>query len=232
MILFFPSHGSYPRVFSRRNLIDVLWSSLPVEAQSKVYADKKATTLATTGNGVLVSCKDGTSYQGSMVIGADGAYSTVRQYVQQKSLEKKRRECIKITVKDEKPYLTTYNCFWVRFPVLENIKDGDAAETHGRDATTQFFVCEDSSIAAVYAKLDKPTRDPPRYTEADQQPGGGRGRELELGWPHGAGRRRCPQVHPVDGCRLQQRHHRRRGPVQPAQQGIFFFLLWWRRSIG
>ncbi|KAH3271265.1 hypothetical protein KXW55_001457 [Aspergillus fumigatus] len=70
---FQPSHWSFPRTSRRRDLLQVLWESLPAEAQSKTHAQKKVSDIKTTETGVVVSCTDGTSYEGSMVIGADGA---------------------------------------------------------------------------------------------------------------------------------------------------------------
>ncbi|KAK6840981.1 hypothetical protein PG987_001841 [Apiospora arundinis] len=40
---------------------------------------------------------------------------------------------------EEPPYLTTYRCFWMRFPRLPGIAPGDMTESHGPRATTQYF---------------------------------------------------------------------------------------------
>lgn len=40
---------------------------------------KRVSRIDHSQNGVVVKCKDGTSYEGSVVIGADGCHSTVRQ---------------------------------------------------------------------------------------------------------------------------------------------------------
>lgn len=146
--------------------MQVLWNSLPIEAQSKAHANKKVSDISTTENGVVVSCADGTSYEGSMVIGADGAYSVVRKHMRLMALRDQNTAAV---MNEEKPYLTSYRCFWVRCPVLPNTNVGDAAETHGPDVTIQFFVGQDSAVIGVYEKLEKPTREPPRYTSADEE---------------------------------------------------------------
>jgi 2-polyprenyl-6-methoxyphenol hydroxylase-like FAD-dependent oxidoreductase len=148
--------------------MDVLWSSLSTEAKTKTFANKKVSDITTTDNGVVVSCADGTSYEGSMVIGADGTYSMVRKYMRLLALKDQQEQTIPASVNDENPYLTTYRCFWVRLPVLPTIKVGDAHETHGPTITIQFFVGKDSAIIGVYEKLDQPTREPSRYNEADE----------------------------------------------------------------
>jgi 2-polyprenyl-6-methoxyphenol hydroxylase-like FAD-dependent oxidoreductase len=147
----------------------VLWNSLSIEDQSKTHASKKVSDISTTENGVVVSCTDGTSYEGSMVIGADGAHSVVRKHMRLMALRDQQREKISASVNEERPFLTTYRCFWVLLPLLPNIKAGDANETHGPTITVQFFVGEDYAIMGVYERLDEPTREPPRYTSADEQ---------------------------------------------------------------
>ena len=168
VLTFVPSHGSYPRVFSRHDLLQVLWECLPAESQSKIHAGKKVSDIKTTENGVVVSCKDGTSYEGCMVIGADGAYSVVRKHMRLMALKDQQRVKVPSVVDEEWPFLISYRCFWVRFPVLPDIYEGDANETHGPDVTIQFFVGQDSAIMGVYEKLDKATREPRRYTPDDE----------------------------------------------------------------
>ncbi|KAG0286956.1 hypothetical protein BGZ96_009050 [Linnemannia gamsii] len=47
--------------------------------EEKVLMNKKVTAIKKTPTGVEVSCSDDTTYAGHILIGADGAYSTVRQ---------------------------------------------------------------------------------------------------------------------------------------------------------
>ena len=149
--------------------MQILWNSLPIEAQPKTHANKKVSDISTTENGVVVSCTDGTSYEGSMIIGADGAYSVVRKHMRLMALRDQQRGNSAAIVNEERPFLISYRCFWLLLPVLPNIKVGDANETHGPDVTIQFFVGEDSAIMGVYERLEKPTREPLRYTSADEQ---------------------------------------------------------------
>ena len=161
------SHGSYPRVFRRRDLMQCFWSTLSADAQSKTHANKKVSDIQPTDNGVVVSCDDGTSYEGSMVIGADGSYSAVRKHMRLLAMKDQQTNSV-APVNDEKPFLITYRCFWVLVPLLPNLVVGDANETHGPEITIQFFVGEDYAIMGVYEKLQQPTREPARYTTADE----------------------------------------------------------------
>jgi 2-polyprenyl-6-methoxyphenol hydroxylase-like FAD-dependent oxidoreductase len=146
----------------------VLYNCLPIEAQSKTHANKKVSDIKMTENGVVVSCADGTSYDGSMVIGADGAYSVVRKHMRLLALKDQQNKALAASVNEERPFLISYRCFWVLLPLLPNIKIGDANETHGPSITIQFFVGEDYAIMGVYEKMDKPVREAPRYTAADE----------------------------------------------------------------
>ncbi|KAM0103942.1 hypothetical protein ACP6JE_001309 [Aspergillus fumigatus] len=138
---FQPSHWSFPRTSRRRDLLQVLWESLPAEAQSKTHAQKKVSDIKTTETGVVVSCTDGTSYEGSMVIGADGAYSVVRKHIQLMALREQP------AAKEERPFLTTYRAFWMLMPLIPGLKtlgrDGDLYATAGsqekRDRLTREY---------------------------------------------------------------------------------------------
>ena len=153
--------------------MQVLFDALPAEAQSKLLPNKKVSSLHKTKDGVVVKCTDGTSYDGTLVIGADGAYSAVRKLMatmdgQQVALDD-RIAAEQQQDDKELPYLTTYRCFWMRFPRLPGINPGDMTESHGPHATTQYFANEDSAVVAVYERLPEPTRRPPRrYSEEDE----------------------------------------------------------------
>ncbi|KAK8095207.1 uncharacterized protein PG998_014431 [Apiospora kogelbergensis] len=159
-------HGCASRVISRKNLMQILLDGLPAESQSKLLPNKKISGLLETEDGVVVQCTDGTSYEGTMVIGADGAYSAVRKHMSAIDSQQGTQEPAD---KEELPYLTTYRCFWMRFRRLPGIEPGDMTESHGPQATTQYFAAEDTAVVAVYERLPEPTRRPPRhYSEADE----------------------------------------------------------------
>ena len=67
----------------------------------------------------------------------------------------------------ESPFLTTYRCLWIRFPA-SSIAPGTTCESHGRLIATQLFAGEDTAVTGVYERLDNPTKERIRYTQADQ----------------------------------------------------------------
>ncbi|KAK7744989.1 hypothetical protein SLS53_003223 [Cytospora paraplurivora] len=68
-------HG-YPMVFfERRMVVEVLYRR--VRQKGKVMTSKRVVGLRQDGGGVHVECQDGSSYEGSVLAGADGIHSTV-----------------------------------------------------------------------------------------------------------------------------------------------------------
>ncbi|KAF5566775.1 zeaxanthin epoxidase chloroplastic [Fusarium napiforme] len=163
-ILFNKLLGTFPRVVSRHDLTKVLYDSFTPLQKSQILTDKRVADIIPSETGVQVSCDDGTSYEGSIVIGADGAHSFVRTKMRSLAQDAGSEE-----VDDEKPFLTTFRALWLRMPTkFAGIEPGTTCETHGPGAATQLFAGEDSSVMGLYEKLDAPTRDRVRYTEQDQ----------------------------------------------------------------
>ncbi|KAG0086982.1 hypothetical protein BGZ92_007704 [Podila epicladia] len=67
-------YGEY--VISRPDLYDLLISSIPRE---RILLGKRVLSSAQNRDSVMVRCADNTSYHGDILVGADGAYSAVRQ---------------------------------------------------------------------------------------------------------------------------------------------------------
>lgn len=162
---FVSSTGHYPCILSRRDLLHILHDALPKHAQSRVLADKKVSQIRRTDSGVTVSCTDGTTYHGTFVIGADGAFSTVRSAMRELALDAGSRE-----VNEAEPFTTRYQALWVRFPTatMPFGKPGSAAETHGPGIATQLFSGEESSTVGLYRQLATPTRTSSRYDDKDE----------------------------------------------------------------
>ncbi|KAK7221637.1 hypothetical protein V2G26_009640 [Clonostachys chloroleuca] len=157
--------GAFPRVLSRHDLTRVLYEGIPTHARSYVYTNKKVSNITVEEDRTVVSCADGTSYSGSIVIGADGAHSSVRQQMRILGLNAGSLE-----INEEQPFLTTYRCLWLRIPtsLCQDLKPGTTVETHGPGAATQFFVGEETAVIGLYETLDAPTRERIRFTEADE----------------------------------------------------------------
>ncbi|OLN94167.1 FAD-dependent urate hydroxylase 5 [Colletotrichum chlorophyti] len=68
----------YPAVWvDRQMLLQVLYDNL--KCKDRVFAGKRAVRVEMTASGVTVCTKDGSSYVGDVLVGADGVHSIVRQ---------------------------------------------------------------------------------------------------------------------------------------------------------
>ncbi|KAF9215082.1 hypothetical protein BGZ59_002332 [Podila verticillata] len=68
--------GYYYTVFPRPALYALMLTKIP---QEKILFNKKVVSLDQTEESVTVQCADGTAFNGDILVGADGAYSGVRQ---------------------------------------------------------------------------------------------------------------------------------------------------------
>ncbi|KAF9581481.1 hypothetical protein BGW38_001482 [Lunasporangiospora selenospora] len=65
-------------VFARPLLYDLVLSKIPKE---KIHFNKKVVQATSDADKVTIECQDGSEYEGDLLVGADGAYSVVREYM-------------------------------------------------------------------------------------------------------------------------------------------------------
>ncbi|GJJ74506.1 hypothetical protein EMPS_06864 [Entomortierella parvispora] len=65
-------------LFSRPMLYQLLLSKVPAE---RIHFGKKVLTMVQNKDEVMIRCADETTYHGEILVGADGAYSAVRQHM-------------------------------------------------------------------------------------------------------------------------------------------------------
>ncbi|KAF9086672.1 hypothetical protein BGX23_008654 [Mortierella sp. AD031] len=68
--------GANGYIVSRPKIYDLLLHQIPKE---RIHLGKKVLSMEQGGNGVLLRCSDGSEAEGDILVGADGAYSAVRQ---------------------------------------------------------------------------------------------------------------------------------------------------------
>ncbi|KAG0365266.1 hypothetical protein BGZ54_006704, partial [Gamsiella multidivaricata] len=68
--------GYLPHIIPRPQLYELLLSTIPPH---KVHLQKRVLSLKHKEDGVSITCADKSTYEGSILVGADGAYSGVRQ---------------------------------------------------------------------------------------------------------------------------------------------------------
>ncbi|KAF9911350.1 hypothetical protein EC991_003915 [Linnemannia zychae] len=71
-------------VFSRPELYDILLSEIPPE---RISFNKRVLSMTKTIHGTEINCADNSSYEADIIVGADGAYSSIRQNIYRKMAE-------------------------------------------------------------------------------------------------------------------------------------------------
>ncbi|KAF9091676.1 hypothetical protein BGX27_001990, partial [Mortierella sp. AM989] len=94
--------GYHSLAFSRKNLHSLLLSQIPPH---KIHFGKKVLAMQEVGEGVTIRCSDNSSYVGDILVGADGAYSGVRQ-----SLYKQLARDHLLPKSDEEELTMRYTC--------------------------------------------------------------------------------------------------------------------------
>ncbi|KAG0203750.1 hypothetical protein BGX33_008920 [Mortierella sp. NVP41] len=69
-------YGGETRLIPRPVLYDLFLRQVP---QERLHMSKKILSTKQGGNGVLIRCSDGTEYEGDILVGTDGAHSSIRQ---------------------------------------------------------------------------------------------------------------------------------------------------------
>lgn len=83
-------HGRPCMLVDRASLLHMLYDSLP-DREARVRTGKQVVSVETHDTGVKATCKDGSVYQGSVVVGCDGVHSIVRQRMCELRAEGKRK---------------------------------------------------------------------------------------------------------------------------------------------
>ncbi|KAF9957460.1 hypothetical protein BGZ70_009501 [Mortierella alpina] len=76
--------GFLPHIIARPDLYSLLQSQIP---QHKLHHSKRVLSIKQGEDGVSITCADKSTYKGTVLVGADGAYSSVRQRLYQQLQE-------------------------------------------------------------------------------------------------------------------------------------------------
>ncbi|KAL6796279.1 hypothetical protein GGI42DRAFT_362351 [Trichoderma sp. SZMC 28013] len=150
-------------IFHRPELVQILYDGLPPMAREKVLTGKKATKIEQNEHSVQVSCSDGSTFHGSIVIGADGIHSQAREELRQAMLRQGRQaDC------DEKqPYEAAYRLLWCTIPKPPSTRPGLGGETQDTNRTLAVMVGKKRAFFFLYEKLEAPTRERVDYSNED-----------------------------------------------------------------
>ncbi|ETS86178.1 hypothetical protein PFICI_00006 [Pestalotiopsis fici W106-1] len=154
------NHGTAPIAFHRAHLIDAIHDGLSAEAKSKIITGKRISDIISDDNGAVVHCEDGTSYEGDIVIGADGVHSQVRRIMRKMAVAGGREA----DWDPEVPYTSEYRCLWCSFPHPDS---GLGYDTQDRDRSVMYLGGVERSWIFLYERLPQKTRERASYSDRD-----------------------------------------------------------------
>ncbi|EHK42316.1 hypothetical protein TRIATDRAFT_134352 [Trichoderma atroviride IMI 206040] len=157
-------YGYQTSMFRRHGILKTLYDSLPERSKQQILVNKKVVALDIKEESVSVRCEDGFEIEGSIIIGADGSHSAVRECT--KELARKSFSENEPFGKSE-DFKTTYRLLFGNCPRIGDAKPGTVYECHRFGTSTQVFVGDDIMWFFLYEKLDKPTSEHKSYAQKD-----------------------------------------------------------------
>lgn len=148
------SHGHRFQLFSRKDFVNMLYENAPWRFE-RILTNKEILSIEQDDNGVKVSCGDGTSYQGDVLIGADGVRSQVRRQLFNED-------------KETMPFTAEFKAVYGIGPTPSGLRVGDIVTTHGHGDSALAFVGETETYWFVFVKRDGPTQRWSRYTKEEE----------------------------------------------------------------
>lgn len=142
---------------SRGQLIALLYENLP-EKETRVKTGAAILDIEAQENSVKVHLRDGSTEEGSIVIGVDGVYSKTRQIMQQKLAQ---------APPDTWPMTASYEGLYGCFSSCPGFEAGTFYQSRGTGIVSQIIVGEDRGHFALLRPIT-PTTEPKRYTTEDR----------------------------------------------------------------
>ncbi|KAH7009134.1 uncharacterized protein B0I36DRAFT_258143 [Microdochium trichocladiopsis] len=167
-------HGWGLRILLRTQLVEALYTMLPEEAKSKVLLGKQVDSVYMDEFGVQVTCQDGHTEKGAILIGADGVRSRTRLCMEALRQHKSPHD---LDERYQSPYRSTYRVLVSQVEPLPDAPSHIKCDGVNYGAATQYLHGKKVSCFAIYEKLAKPSSKHHRYTDDDK-------REMLKRWSH------------------------------------------------
>lgn len=164
-------------MFHRAELIETIHDGLSDEDKARIHTGKKLENIEEKDDGVVVTCADGSTYEGSIVLGADGVHSQTRRLMREVAL----RKSPDASVNDIEPFQHAYKTMWCSFPRRWEFAPGDHCITHGNKASLQMLNAHHRAWMFVYEKLDAPTTERVDFTQEDMEEFAAKHADMKIG---------------------------------------------------
>ncbi|KAI0882334.1 putative monooxygenase [Annulohypoxylon maeteangense] len=165
VLLIEKNHGHGIKIMHRPDLVRLLYESLPESVKSLILLKKHVVNISPSEDGVKVVCADGSTHEGSIVIGADGVRSSVRLLMRALKRGKKPED---LPQAQKQPYVATYRLYFGEIPILPGLATNTRYDGSQDGLSTQIVNGTDRGWYGVYEKIDSHTSKATRYTETDK----------------------------------------------------------------
>ncbi|GKZ27644.1 hypothetical protein AbraIFM66951_001745 [Aspergillus brasiliensis] len=156
------NHGHGPVAFHRAELIETMYNGLRKTAKEKILTGKKLIDITTTADDVTATCADGSTYKGSIIIGADGVYSKTRQIMRDIALHEHPTQPWE---DPEHPFTATYQLLYGSFPSASPAGQGYDIQAQGK--AIMYFSGLERGWFFLYKRLPAATSARTNYTQKD-----------------------------------------------------------------
>jgi len=162
------SRTGYDAVFLDRQLIlEVLYRQ--VKDKSKILTSKRVSHVDHTAQGVTVKCTDDTSYEGDIVVGADGVFSVVRQEMWRAA----DREEPGLIPDEEKHHMKSeYQILYGISSATPGLTAGHYDVTYMKDVSSMTVIGKNDTVFwFLFSRMDRVYKfgEIPRYTKQDAE---------------------------------------------------------------
>ncbi|PWY69605.1 FAD/NAD(P)-binding domain-containing protein [Aspergillus sclerotioniger CBS 115572] len=155
------NHGHGPVVLHRAEVIEILYKGLPATTKSNILTNKKLVDIVSHKNGVDVICADGSTYHGSILIGADGVHSKTRNLMRDIALDEDPSRAWDPV----QPFTSSYQLLYGAFPAPSSSGQGYDVQAKGK--AIMYLSGPKRAWFFLYKKLPRPTTERRQYSEDD-----------------------------------------------------------------
>jgi 2-polyprenyl-6-methoxyphenol hydroxylase-like FAD-dependent oxidoreductase len=156
------NHGYPFMLFERKELLRVLWEELE-DKERTARLGAKVVAVEQNADGVVVKLEDGSEERGSIVVGADGVRSRIRERMWERQGA--------AADADRKVLHVRYKCIYGTTARLDGVDSDVMVELHDKHLSFQMLTQPTKMFWFVYIKLEKPQQPPiwERYTDEDME---------------------------------------------------------------
>ncbi|KAK0652570.1 hypothetical protein B0T16DRAFT_346949 [Cercophora newfieldiana] len=150
----------------RQALLQIMYDG--IEDKKKILRNKKVVDVVHSDNGVTVKCEDGTTYQGDVLLGADGVYSKTRQALWDLAASE-HPEQVK---RDRNALVAEYQCLFGTCSKVDGLDIGDAEYGYGQGRSSLVATCKEGrTYYFIFQKMDTTYRGTsfPHYSKKDAE---------------------------------------------------------------